>query len=182
MEGCTLMLNQAQLKEKLSYDQDTGEFTWKIIQRGTRKGSTAGSVNDQGYIIIRLNNVAYRAHRLAWLYVNGEFPTHEIDHVNGDRADNRLVNLRDVPRKENKKNVGKYITNLSGVNGVRWYAPLKKWHVQIQHNNLKIHVGYFTCLDTAISERKRVEQELGFHNNHGERQSHEANKLLIGVE
>lgn len=177
------MLSQTQLKEKLSYNQDIGKFTWKITQRGTRKGSIAGSVNDQGYVIIRLNKIAYRAHRLVWLYVTGEFPKYEIDHINGDRSDNRFTNLRDVPRKENKKNVGKYITNSSGVNGVRWYTPLKKWHVQIQHNNLKIHVGYFSCLDTAISERKRVEQELGFHNNHGERQSYEAaNKLLIGVE
>lgn len=177
------MLNQEQLKEKLLYNQYTGEFTWKIRQRGIKQGSVAGSLSDQGYIIIRFNKVAYRAHRLAWLYVTGEFPKYEIDHINGNRADNRFVNLRDVPRKENKKNVGKYITNSSGVNGVRWYEPLKKWHAKIQHDGLEIHIGYFDSFDMAVAERKKVEKELGFHSNHGERKSHEATKkLLIGVE
>lgn len=168
------MITQEELKEHLHYDPLTGDFNWIIGKRGLKVNSKAGSMNDQGYVIIRINNIRYRAHRLAWLCVYGHFPINEIDHINGVRSDNRIENLRDVTRKENKKNVGKYKTNTSGVNGVRWYEPLSKWHAQIQIDNHKIHLGYFENLKDAIAARKSAETNFNFHINHGRKNSHES--------
>ena len=167
------MISQDYLKSKLQYDKDTGIFVWKNSARGIKKGAVAGSISDQGYVVIRIDYKIYRAHRLAWLYMTGNFPKYEIDHINGIRSDNRFENLRDVTRSENKKNVGKYKTNVSGVNGVRWYAPLQKWHVQIQCNSVKIHIGYYSDLNDAISARIKAEVKFNFHTNHGKRDSHE---------
>lgn len=90
------MITQEELKEYLHYDPLTGDFNWTIGKRGLKVNSKAGSMNDQGYVIIRINNIRYRAHRLAWLYVYGHFPINEIDHINGVRSDNRIENLRDA--------------------------------------------------------------------------------------
>ena len=91
----------------LSYNPDTGYFYWK--SKPNKKivvGQLAGYTRytTQGYTFTRLNKIAYQAHRLAWLYVYGEWPKHFIDHKNGIRNDNRIKNLRDVSAKENSLN------------------------------------------------------------------------------
>jgi hypothetical protein len=113
------MITQAYLKEMLSYDPTTGLFHWvKKPSRRTVVGAQAGCVAQDGYILIRLNKVSYRASRLAWLYVHGEMPDLIVDHINRNRADNRIKNLRLATPRESTLNCGNYSNNTSGFKGV----------------------------------------------------------------
>lgn len=99
------VLKPDRLRELLHYDPASGNFTYLVrAARGTPIGSIAGSVNSEGYRNIRVDGRTYKAHRLAWLYVKGAWPVGMIDHINGDRADNRFGNLREVTRSENLAN------------------------------------------------------------------------------
>ena len=157
------MLNQKTLKKHLDYDPETGIFKWKIARRGVKSGSVAGTLTLTGYIQIQLFNKLYLAHRLAWLYVNGEFPEDQMDHINGVKIDNRIVNLRAVTHVENSKNKAMPKTNTSGFIGVRWNKKSKKWRVCIQ----KTHYGTFKSKSDATTKAKEVYKELGYHENHG---------------
>ena len=94
-------MNQQRLKECLRYDADTGLFHWIVKRKGVKKGGLAGSKMSHGYIAICIDGRDYTAHRLAWLYVHGSEPSGYIYHINGDRADNRLANLRGVSQMVN---------------------------------------------------------------------------------
>ncbi|EMK2710698.1 HNH endonuclease, partial [Pseudomonas aeruginosa] len=98
-------LTQERLKELLSYDAATGEFTW-MARKGSRAlpGAAAGSNDGQGYVRIAIDGCRYRAHRLAWLYCYGKWPAAQVDHLNHRRDDNRLSNLREVSHSENQRN------------------------------------------------------------------------------
>ena len=114
------MITQERLKEVLKYNSETGEFTRKIAKGGKIKDSS-------GYILISVDGEKYYAHRLAWLYMYGEFPKNSIDHINKIKDDNHLYNLRDVTSIENQRNRFLNINNKSGFLGVSWYKPLSKW-------------------------------------------------------
>jgi hypothetical protein len=159
------------LLSQLWYDDSNGEFRWIVPKRGIKPWSVAGYINDQGYKIICLDKTKYRVHRLVWLCETGHAPKGEIDHINGDRTDNRFSNLRDVTRAENKRNVGKPVNNTTGYQNIMWYEPLKKWHVQISKNSKKNHIGYFLTLNEAIEARNRALSMLGFHENHARKNS-----------
>jgi hypothetical protein len=97
--------DRALMLDRLDYRPDTGVFVWKKRGGGTgHVGSVAGCVTRNGYRVISVGNVLYMAHRLAWLYIHGEWPAQDIDHINGDRSDNRLVNLRLADRSSNNEN------------------------------------------------------------------------------
>ena len=99
------MLTQSEVKRLFDFNAETGVVT-RLVTRGYRAkaGDTVGSINDRGYMTVKIINSTYMLHRVIWLWVYGEFPPNDIDHINGDRADNRLVNLRAVTRQENMKN------------------------------------------------------------------------------
>jgi hypothetical protein len=113
------MITQKQLKELLSYDSNTGVFTWiKKTSNRAPVGNVAGYLNHDGYVYIKINNKIYSAHRLAWLFTNKAYPENMIDHINGNRSDNRICNLREATRVENAYNQKKQKNNTSGVKGV----------------------------------------------------------------
>ena len=159
------------LESRLDYGSETGRFYWKISKGGKKAGDIAGSVNDQGYVLIRVLGEIYRAHRLAWIIMTGEIPDGEIDHIDGDRSNNRWDNLRLVDRKQNKQNLGKPVNNKSGHIGVMWYKAGQKWHAQITINGKTKHLGYFERIEDAIAARKEAEDFYGFHENHGNKDS-----------
>jgi len=97
-------LTAERLRELLNYDPDTGVFTWRVRMGRGRPGTVAGCVASKGYWRIIIDHSIYWAHRLAWFYVHGTWPAHDIDHLNGSRVDNRISNLRDVPRRVNAEN------------------------------------------------------------------------------
>ena len=146
------------LRSILHYDQETGIFTRKVSTSNRVKvGDVAGSPDGHGYLQITVQSRPYQAHRLAWLYMNGEWPKLNIDHINRNPSDNRLVNLRDVTQKQNQQNASKSSSNTSGHTGVYWNKQRSKWVAHIKHNYKRIYLGYFTDIEDAITARKAGE-------------------------
>ena len=135
------MINQERLKQLLNYDPDTGVFTWLFSRRGVKTGSIAGTVHPSGYIVIRIDGRLYRAHRLAFLYMKSTFPAKDADHINGIKADNRWINLREATRSENKRNSGKHADNTSGYKGVYKRKATGKWVARCQVHGKKHCLG-----------------------------------------
>lgn len=152
-------LTAEQLREILHYDPETGIFTWKVrTSRRVKVGDVAGCTGGNGYLRIRVCSRKYQAHRLAWLYVNGTWPKDQLDHINRNRSDNRISNLRDVTNKQNHQNRSKSSNNTSGHPGVSWHKRYSKWQARIRHNYKLIHLGYFDTKEEALSARKAAEK------------------------
>lgn len=139
-------ISQQDVKEFLYYNPISGEFTWIKNAGKIKAGTKAGSFHRQtSYIIIGINKVKYRAHRLAWLYMKGEMPTEFIDHINNDRSDNRFCNLREASNAENIQNQTKpRSNNTTGYLGVSTYKKVGKYSAQIKIDGKKKHLGYFS--------------------------------------
>lgn len=166
-----MTITQKELKQVFHYDPDTGKFTY--ISRTSNRvkvGNTAGSKvkpKKKTYLAVNIKCKFYYLHRLAWLYIYGSFPINEIDHVNGNGSDNRIVNLREVDSTNNNRNMKLFCTNKSGIVGVSWHKALNKWSSQIHINYEKIHLGYFDNILDAAMARNKAEIKYGFHKNHG---------------
>lgn len=135
-------LTQSEFVGALNYNPDTGIFTWKKARFGIRSDAIAGSVNKNGYIYVTVNGCRSTAHRLAWLYYYGKWPSKQIDHINGVRSDNRICNLRECSSRENHHNMQRHRAGkLLGA----CYMPnqRKKWQSRIRVNGKLIHLGYF---------------------------------------
>lgn len=149
-----------ELKSRLSYNPTTGIFT---SCGAYRHGKQVGYLDDNGYVRIKLSANAYeRAHRLAWLFVHGNLPPGEIDHIDGDRANNRIANLRAVSRMENQHNrsTPKRDARTAKVIGVSWFKPAQKWRAQIQVAKKKIHLGYHDTIEEAHAAYVKAKHEL----------------------
>jgi hypothetical protein len=141
------MITQERLKELVSYDANTGVFTWnKDRKGGVKAGSKAGCVFNNGYVYIGLDGRSYTAHRLVWLYVSGTIPM-LIDHINRDRADNRICNLRVSSHSDNGHNSNVRRNNASGFTGVSKAG--NKWNAYITVNRKRFNLGYFASPELA---------------------------------
>jgi hypothetical protein len=162
------MLTQERLKELFHYDPETGVFT-RLVRTSSQGnlGVIKNKLHIYGYLYVGIDGKAYRAHRLAWLYVHGRFPLGEIDHVNHDRADNKIANLREVTSQENSRNAAKGINNTSGFVGVTWEKANSTWRSYIQVNRKRINLGSFQNKQDAIAAREAANIKYGFHDNHG---------------
>lgn len=165
-------------KEYFDLDPKTGIFYHKprpreqfasksaYVQNQKRAGKQAHAVNrSSGYVILRIDKTDHLAHRIAWLMVHGELPTWpkcEIDHINGDRSDNRIENLRRVDRLQNCRNLGKNSRNTSGVTGVFWEGSKNLWRARICVNNVRIYLGMFKNIEDAKAARAEAEEFYGF--------------------
>ena len=139
------------LRTLLDYEPETGIFRWRVQpSRSVKAGAVAGSVNSLGYILIRVNGTNFAAHRLAWLYTHRVMPTHDIDHINGDKRDNRIANLRDVSQSMNQQNQTRpQKRGTSGYRGVSWHKRAKRWWARIKINGRNKHLGYFSNPEDA---------------------------------
>ena len=147
------------LRSILHYDPETGIFTRKVSTSNRVKvGDIAGCQDGLGYLLIRVCSRLHKAHRLAWLYINGSWPTDQIDHINRIRTDNRIANLRDVSHKQNHQNKSTQSNNTSGHPGVCWNKRDSKWVAKITHNYKHISLGYFATIEEALSARKAAEK------------------------
>lgn len=143
-------LTSAQLHDLLDYEPITGKFRWKVATNGrVRIGQLAGSPNRDGYIQIKINRRLYGAHRLAWFYVNGRWPNAEIDHRNGNIADNSIANLREATRGQQMANLKRPRTNTSGFKGVSFYKRQRRWRAYIATDGKPKHLGYFDTAEEA---------------------------------
>lgn len=168
------------LRRILSYDAETGVLTWKErteaedARKGRRTtfnkqfaGKEAFTAKSGGYRVGRMFDVLYKAHRVAWAIHHAKWPDGSIDHINGDKSDNRIVNLRIVDASGNAKNSKMFSHNTSGYIGVGWYKAYGKWEAHIQNEKKRIFLGYFDSIDDAVAARKKAERDMGFHENHG---------------
>lgn len=151
---------QDEVLSSLLYDRDTGVFTWLRSCRPRFNGRVAGSVDTQGYVIISLGGKQYAAHRLAWLYVTGEWPANDIDHINRVRDDNRFENLRAVPRRANLQNQSLRQSNTTGVSGVYFNARHDNWYVQIGAGGKRHCFGHFKTFEQAVAVRNAAKAKL----------------------
>jgi hypothetical protein len=154
------------LKEVLAYDPITGVFIWIIDRPGkAKKGTISGSLNNERYRLISIDAVSYKAHRLAWLYIHGELPKTLLDHINGNRDDNRIINLRLCTDKENSHNrVNINKNNTSKYMGVSWHPQLKRWWARIGLNGRNISLGTFECPKEAYEaylNAKQIHHKIG---------------------
>ena len=157
-------ITQKRLKEAMDYNPDTGVFTWKINVRRTRIGDIAGCVNTLGYIAICIDRRHYSGHRLAWLYIHGYFPEHNVDHINRCGKDNRLVNLREATQSCNARNSSMSSNNTSEITGVYWHKSAGKWAASIAPDGRNRHLGLFTSKLDAAKARWKAEVEYDFPN------------------
>ena len=138
-----------ELTDALNYDEETGHFTWLVSTRNTKPGQRAGHDGPNGYRVVTFNKKRYYEHRLAWHFVHGEWPF-EVDHLNRDKADNRLQNLREVTKSQNQWNRGLQKNNTSGVSGVSWCNFTDRWAVTIKVGGAKCRLGrHDTLFDAA---------------------------------
>lgn len=125
------------------------------------------AIDGTGYRSGRIFNKTYHAHRIICVLQSGEWPE-EVDHINGDRSDNRWGNLRHVTKRENSKNKRISVLNTSGVTGVYWDKSKGKWFASIQVGGKTKFLGYHATIDLCTSARKSAELQFGFHANHGD--------------
>lgn len=153
-------LTQERLKALVHYDPDNGFFTWNMKRRRCRPGDMAGCRMKHGYICIRIDDILYTAHRLAWFYMTGQWPADQIDHINGVRHDNRFANLREATNLENTQNcVGTLRrSNKSGYTGVR--KDRDKWVAEIKTNYKGKYLGRFDTAEEAYAAYLKAKHEL----------------------
>ena len=168
------------LRASLRYDPESGLLFWKeraIDLAGTANeakrwnnkhaGKEVGSaISVRGYKKVRVFGFQYTQHRVIWKIVHGSDPNY-IDHINGDRSDNRLINLRDVSFQENCRNRRKLKRNTSGITGVCWVSRTQSWQAAIVCDGKPKYLGSFKSIEDAANARATAEMELGYHVNHG---------------
>jgi len=143
------MITQKELKGLFDYDKDTGLFTRKVKTSNKCKiGSVAGSLCKNGYVYICINFKKYLAHRLAWVYEYGEVPK-IIDHVNRNKLDNRICNLRNTTSQINNLNTKIHVTNKTGYKGVSFIKRDNKYYASISVNNKTKNLGMYDSPEKA---------------------------------
>jgi len=160
-------LTAERVRAALHYEPCTGVLTWREDRGSIAEGQVAGCLTSEGYICIQLDSKKYQAHRLAWLSTYGEWPPEQLDHTNGVRTDNRIVNRRAVSATGNGQNQAMPASNTSGVLGVSWVPAKNKWRAQIRVDGRVQHIGLFTNKEDAALARLSASTKHGYHPNHG---------------
>lgn len=136
-------------QDVLRYNAETGDLFWRVPRGTQRAGSKAGSLNKStGYVQVKIYGQLHMAHRVAWEIYYGQPPQQEIDHVNGNRSDNRLTNLRQANRSQNCCNTAVYKNNSCGLKGVH-RRPSGRWRATIYFNRQRKHLGHFDTKEAA---------------------------------
>jgi hypothetical protein len=183
------------LRKLLRYEPETGKLFWLERPRDmfpSKRGHSVWNaryankeaftcVNAYGYLHGRIARSAYYAHRIAWALFYGEQPSGEVDHINGDKADNRLENLRDVSRSVNQRNVPLKASNKSGHNGVIWHSASSKWMARITINQVVKYLGVYENIEDAIAARVAAQSGLGFTDRHGNNEAQRNGATVRGV-
>ena len=143
------VINQAELKERLDYCPETGVFTRRTNSGRWKVGQRAGAINAAGYVTISIDGKAYYGHRLAWLWVNGEAPRHEVDHIDGNPTNNRIFNLREATSSQNSQNTRRRSDNTHGKGVVFHHHKRKPYQARIGLNGSTRSLGYFPTAEEA---------------------------------
>lgn len=159
------MITQKELMELYEYDPLTGALISRL-----REPLSEQKPNSNGYHVMMINRKRYYAHRLVWLYFYGEFPERGliIDHKDRNRNNNRIENLRVIPKPLNPRNSSMHKTNTSGCTGVAWHKRADKWVAQIRDEGKQRHLGYFDSFFEACCARLSAQSRLGYSETHGQ--------------
>lgn len=165
------MITYEELIKYVDYDREKGQLIWKERDNpqfnAKYSGNPVGSKDSDGYLTTKIKAKTYKVHKLVWVFLYKKWADFEIDHIDGDKTNNRKHNLRDVSKSHNQKNASKRKDNTSGCTGVTWNKAVKKWQSSLSHKKKRIHLGYFEDINDAIKARKRAEPLFGYHPNHG---------------
>ena len=177
------MLTREKLASVVDFDPAKGRFFWRGVGRGKPRGKEAGSFDAHGYGQINVFGKVWKEHRLVWLWVHGEFPDKQIDHINHDRRDNRPENLRLADNMENHRNRPMQNSNKSGFVGVWHNKRCNRFFAYINVNGKRIRLGTFRTIEEAIAVRSQANKRYGYHENHGSeygRPKHKKLKEFLG--
>ena len=175
-----MTFTQEEVAELLRYEPETGKLFWKerradlFVKPGMAKHWNRQHANKEafttkfgrGYLYGRVFDKLLKAHRIIWFLMTGEEPV-AIDHINGDRLDNRWANLRSATYAQNNRNAALKSNNMSGVCGVSWFPQRNCWQVGVQVNGKRKNLGYYRDFDQAVAIRKSAERQFDYHPNHG---------------
>lgn len=176
------MLIREMLASVMNFDPEKGRFFWLGCNKFQPKGKEVGSFDGHGYGQINVFGKVWKEHRLVWLWIHGELPDKQIDHINHDRRDNRPENLRLVDNVENYKNRPKQNNNKFGIPGISFDKRMWKYHAYITVDKKRITLGMFKHLEDAINSRLEANKKYGYHENHGSefgRPKHKELKAMI---
>jgi len=176
-----------ELRQLLRYEPETGHLVWRA--RGPewfKEGSPTKAIKTwniqhagapalryvsptNGYLYGNVLNCVVVAHRVCWAIHTGQWPRNYIDHINGNRTDNRIVNLRDVTQSQNMMNARRSRANRSGITGVFWCNRRHKWGARVMVDGKNINLGVFDRIEDAAAARAEANRVYGFHADHGKR-------------
>ena len=159
-------VTQELVQRLYTYNHETGDLICKQPRHLLKVGDIVGSLQNTGYLATSIGNTSYLVHRLIWLYVKGYFPE-QVDHINHNKLDNRLCNLREVSNMNNTRNCSLSKNSRVKVNGVSYMPRTDKFRAYIMVNRKHIHLGVFQYIEDAIEARKKADLDYGFHVNHG---------------
>lgn len=161
------------------YDHETGKLFWRERPRSDfldarhwngfntkSAGREVGTPMKSGHLRVRFGEAGFLVHRIIWLIEYGEWPE-QIDHIDGNPANNRLSNLREVNQLLNCKNAARRSDNQSGTTGISRASHSGRWVATISNDGQRVHLGQYKTLDEAVAARKAAEKVLGYHKNHG---------------
>lgn len=161
-------LTYEEIAALVSYDPETGAFRRLVNRANSPAGSDAATKIVKGHRVVRVGGSEFYAHRLAWLLTYREWPSRQIDHINRDRADNRIVNLRLATNQQNQWNRGLNSKNTSGRKGVHFYKRTGQWQAYIKVHGKRFHLGTFaTCEAASIAYRQAARSHFGEFANPG---------------
>lgn len=150
-----------EIRDCINLNKDTGELTWKYrVNNAVEVGRPIGTAHNKGYKFFRLNKTFYFNHRVVWYLAYGGWPKGEIDHINGIKDDNRLINLRDVTHRQNMLNKKSEQVSTSNYKGVHWHKNNKKWRATLWNGSSKIHLGVFNCEMSAALAYDHAAKEV----------------------
>lgn len=169
------------VQRALDYDPQIGNFTWKQRPASDFATKRAASIfkthfegkpaltciGVNGYQEGRLKGVGITGHRVAFVLMTGEWPSDQVDHINGNRSDNRWCNLRSASQAVNSRNMAMPSRNTSGRIGIHFDSKRKKWVAQGRAEGRHYNLGRFETMEAAVTARMCFEAEFGFHPNHG---------------
>jgi len=151
-------LTPHRVRELFEYDPETGELIRRVSRGRSPQGAIAGCLDRDGYLLLKIDGLNYKAHRVAWLYAHGAWPADQLDHINGKRSDNRIANLRLASHAENSRNRYRSRNNTSGYKGVDFNRG--RWRALIGTGGKNLHLGYFSSAAEAHAAYCRAAQEL----------------------
>ena len=152
---------------ELLYIDDDWLLRWRVNRSTKKSGDIAGGLDSFGYLIVSVNHLNFKCHRIIWALFYGVWPTGQLDHINGIKDDNCIENLREVTSIENARNQKLFKNNKSKLPGVVWHKGANKWQATITVNYQQIYLGLYEDFFEVVCARKSAELRHGYHINHG---------------